>query len=124
MKTRFGFVSNSSSSSFVVVIEKDLFQNIIKNLDEYNKDILEYLFDTNYFSNSIKIENKEIIIFNHVFHEENYENNAPKKIKNIEIEDYYNFKKISEKSMSLFYEQINKLSPDQRKEVFFESESY
>lgn len=46
MKTRIGFVSNSSSSSFVAAIKKDAFDRELANIDnDLHKRIIEHLFD-------------------------------------------------------------------------------
>lgn len=41
MKIRYGFVSNSSSSSFVLVIEREWFDQCMKETDEYTVHIVE-----------------------------------------------------------------------------------
>jgi hypothetical protein len=43
MKIRSGFVSNSSSSSYVIVIEKSVFDNLLTQLSELQRDILAFL---------------------------------------------------------------------------------
>ena len=43
MKTRSGFVSNSSSSSYVIVVEKTEFDKLKATLTDLQKDILAYL---------------------------------------------------------------------------------
>ena len=43
MKTRSGFVSNSSSSSFVYILLKDQYEELLKNVDEYQKAVLKEL---------------------------------------------------------------------------------
>lgn len=43
MKIRSGFVSNSSSSSYVIVIEKGAFDNLLTQLTELQRDIIAYL---------------------------------------------------------------------------------
>jgi hypothetical protein len=48
MKIRNGFVSNSSSSSFVIAVKKNATKEDIKNaFYELEKDIVDFLIDTN-----------------------------------------------------------------------------
>jgi hypothetical protein len=42
MKIRTGFVSNSSSSSFVLFVLKDDYDKVVKSLSKLEKDILSY----------------------------------------------------------------------------------
>lgn len=44
MKVRNGFVSNSSSSSFVMIVEKDAYDNAFKDLSKLEKALAEKLF--------------------------------------------------------------------------------
>lgn len=41
MKIRIGFVSNSSSSSFVLIVKKELHDKVFKTLDKYEKYVIE-----------------------------------------------------------------------------------
>jgi len=43
MKTRNGFVSNSSSSSFVIVAPKDIVDNVLKTLTPYEQEVAKYV---------------------------------------------------------------------------------
>lgn len=43
MKVRNGFVSNSSSSSFVIAVKKEVHEEVLKQLTEYDKDIIEQM---------------------------------------------------------------------------------
>jgi len=43
MKIRNGFVSNSSSSSFVIAVKKDVHEKVLKQLTEYEKDVIEQI---------------------------------------------------------------------------------
>ncbi len=43
MKVRNGFVSNSSSSSFVIAVKKDVHEKVLKQLTEYEKDVIEQI---------------------------------------------------------------------------------
>lgn len=43
MKTRNGFVSNSSSSSFIIIIGKETADKIIETLDPFVKETVEWL---------------------------------------------------------------------------------
>ena len=43
MKTRTGFVSNSSSSSYVIVVEKEAFEKLYAQLSDIQKDIAKFL---------------------------------------------------------------------------------
>ena len=46
MKTRLGFVANSSSSSFVIFIKKEEYDRVGKTLTPIEKDILKFLAPT------------------------------------------------------------------------------
>jgi len=51
MKTRQGFVSNSSSSSFVVVAKKEDFDKILNESDKYTRQVINELgFSTHEFA--------------------------------------------------------------------------
>jgi len=44
MKTRSGFVSNSSSSSFVAIVEKSVFEKALENLkDERDRKVIKHV---------------------------------------------------------------------------------
>jgi hypothetical protein len=43
MKVRAGFVSNSSTSSFVLVVTKKNFDKVLKNSDDLTKDLIKRL---------------------------------------------------------------------------------
>lgn len=43
MKIRTGFVSNSSSSSYVIVLEKSVYDQLVAQLTELQRDILAFL---------------------------------------------------------------------------------
>lgn len=45
MKIRSGFVSNSSSSSYVIVIEKEAYDQMYSQLSNIQKDIISFLRD-------------------------------------------------------------------------------
>jgi len=47
MRIRQGFVSNSSSSSFVIIIAKDKFEKLLDKLDDYQKAVLEKMEKAN-----------------------------------------------------------------------------
>ena len=65
MKTRNGFVSNSSSSSFVLIVEKNEFEKATKKLHAFYSDFIKcYL---GYDKDSIKMfMGKELVFFNGV----------------------------------------------------------
>lgn len=44
MKIRNGFVSNSSSSSFIMMVRKDYFNEIVKGLEPLDQAVMEVLF--------------------------------------------------------------------------------
>jgi len=46
MKIRKGFVSNSSSSSFVLIIEKEWFEKCMEESDEYTQYIIDKTYPT------------------------------------------------------------------------------
>ena len=61
MKIRQGFVSNSSSSSFLIIAPKDEYDKIISKLTPYQKAIFKELFDSDEFlGQPIKILCQEI----------------------------------------------------------------
>ena len=43
MKTRTGFVSNSSSSSYVVLVEKEAYDKLFAQLSDLERDIVQFL---------------------------------------------------------------------------------
>jgi len=50
MKIRSGFVSNSSSSSFVMIVKKEAYENVFSNLSKLEQKLAEDLFkETNVF---------------------------------------------------------------------------
>jgi hypothetical protein len=57
MKTRNGFVSNSSSSSFIIIIGKETADKIIETLDPFVKETVEWL------KVEEKLEGKTVYIF-------------------------------------------------------------
>jgi len=49
MKTRAGFVSNSSSSSFVLAITKENYDKCLPQLSDYHQAVLKHLAETDKF---------------------------------------------------------------------------
>ena len=47
MKLRSGFVSNSSSSSFVILIEKDEHEKVLREVHPYIRAVIEAIAETN-----------------------------------------------------------------------------
>jgi hypothetical protein len=45
MKSRLGFVSNSSSSSFVIIVKKDAYERRLKEVHPYVKAVIEAMHD-------------------------------------------------------------------------------
>jgi hypothetical protein len=62
MKIRQSFVTNSSSSSFVVVIEKDYFDTQIKQLTPYLKAVMKALKAADVVTTQ-KFMGKDIVVF-------------------------------------------------------------
>jgi len=56
MKTRNGFISNSSSSSFVLIVGKTVYDNEFKNLPPFEKDLISYA------SKTVDIDGKEVVV--------------------------------------------------------------
>jgi len=59
MKVRQGFVSNSSSSSFVAIVEKKDFEKYIKSCHEY----IKFMLKDGYSKKEAKLAGKEFVIF-------------------------------------------------------------
>lgn len=55
MKIRHGFVTNSSSTSFLLIVRKDDFDEAIKDMDRDDVNQLKWLDDTTMFDIPIKI---------------------------------------------------------------------
>ena len=60
MKLRQGFVSNSSSSSFVLIATKEAWEKGLENLTDFEKDILEQLEED---ISEKKVLGKDCIVF-------------------------------------------------------------
>jgi len=58
MKIRNGFVSNSSSSSFVIVTDKETFEDVLNTFSETERDFLREIF---YDTEEMKLDGKEYI---------------------------------------------------------------
>jgi len=76
MKTRNGFVSNSSSSSFVLITSKKTMADVAKTLSMPEKKFLKSIIGS---GKSIKLDGKEKIIYSDTYYTEmiyeNYETN-------------------------------------------------
>jgi hypothetical protein len=59
MKIRTGFVSNSSSSSFVLFVSKEHYEEVKKNSDALDVEIIEHMKD----EDSQTLFGKELIVF-------------------------------------------------------------
>lgn len=71
MKTRTGFVSNSSSSSFVIIAKPGSVREIIKTQDDLTQRVAnEYVGPYN--CNKINLQGVELDVWNFVVHTENF----------------------------------------------------
>ena len=78
MKIRQGFVSNSSSSSFLVLVTKDDYERLLRRCTDYQKEILNGLF------NSQKIGTQDL----YYLHEE-IGTDAPESLNGLNISQEY-----------------------------------
>lgn len=103
MKVRNGFVSNSSSSSFVIVANKEHFENEVKKCEGKLKEFIDELKQTEYFNESKFMDYAVVSIsgwnscvgeseFSNILENSNIELDADNEDAKCDLSDeYYNF---------------------------------